>query len=151
MSALCAVDGGAGSATAETRRRAQRWMAYLEHFRVFAAQASGLCVRQRQGALGLVSLQDFARRLLNAYRTAAPNCIGEVAVPVDRLRRDVGASFLADGVLVTRRRFDMLLGRALARQLRSADLHRSMGAGEQLFHWRGGAFEALSLRRERDV
>jgi len=134
--------------TSESRRRVQRWLAYLEYFGVVARTGEGregLC-RTSRPALQ-VSAPQFEKYLLAAYRKLSPKTIGEPAVLIDDVAREVALQCLDAGEVVTRRMFDGYLSRCVSDGRVAVHLHRSMGAGQKLFRLRGEVFESMSIRR----
>lgn len=148
VSRLCSVEA---TATDETRRRVQRWIAYLEYFGVLREHGRQLIRLPRSGAVQF-DIRDFERRLLAAYVALSPRTIGEPSVEIDAIARVlILRCYHENGTIFTRKSFD----RHLALISRSDDtpirLHRSMGAAQGLFFLDGEAYESLSIQRRPNV
>ncbi len=144
---LCRLDQAEGAIVAETRRRVGRWLSYLEFFEVVTRTNDKYRRLPTRRDMSL-SADEFGRRLVAAYRALSPKTIGEPSVSIDDVARVVALRSLDEGIVVTRRTFDELLGDCISRGRVSVHLHRSMGAGQRLFRWHEGTYESLSIRRE---
>ncbi len=142
---LCRLDSE-GGVTSETKRRAQRWLSYLEHFGVILKTHEAYR-RQSFSVQAAISESVFASVLLASYRSLSPKTVGEPAVSIDEVARASVLDFFHRGQIITRRLFDQLLTRCMSRGDLAVHLHRSMGAGQRLFVWGGDSYEAISIRR----
>jgi hypothetical protein len=141
---LCSIDGQ----LPESRRRAQRWLAYLEHFGVVETTDGKL---RRVAVAHDIDLQDFQERLRAAYRLITRKAIGEPTVTIDEIAKKVALSAYEKGVIITRRQFDNLLRQGLESRTIAVHLHRSMGAAQRLFQVGATYYESLSFRRDDRV
>lgn len=140
---LCALDG---TATPESRRRAQRWISYLEYFGVVVRKGETLLRAKRLPAK--MAYPDFAKHLASAYKSLSPKTIGEPAVAIDEIARSVALDYFTAGLVLTRQVFDKCLTRCLDEGKLPLHLHRSMGAEQKLFRYGAEVYESISLRRE---
>lgn len=147
---LSVLDGTDESPTGETKRRVARWLQYLEFYGAVRLK-DGKYARVNFAKTGTLSAASFAEQLVAAYRSLSPKAVGEPTVSIDETARALMLSCFERDMVVTRRDFDRYLTRCLEARDVDVHLHRSMGAGQRLFHWRDGVYETLSIRRDANA
>jgi hypothetical protein len=132
--------------------RVRRWLGYLTFFRLIEPRETGYVPNRRlrsqlthpipRGA----RLKHVVADLYETYCRMARGGVGEPVVGIEPLHREFAIGRLRHhGELLLRVDFDALLERIVSRNCLDVHLHRSMGAEQGLFFFRGQYYQAMSV------
>ncbi len=131
--------------------RINRWLHYLEYFGILSRTGE----RLHRTVPTMTRFPNYTESEIKAFVKAfQSSChhllrgeVGEPVITIEDIRRQVAVQFWKDRhAIVLRRDFDRLLATCLESGILDAHLHRSMGADEGLFLFKGTSYQSVSIK-----